>query len=80
MREQLSVAYGGTNATYDAEGRLVQVAFGGGVAATYEYNAEGRRVKRTEVSSGNVTYFVYDAGERLQSSGNSTGQHPLVVK
>lgn len=56
---QLTVANGGTNAFFDAEGRLVQVVLGA-VAATYVYDAEDRRVKRTD-SGGNATYYVYNA-------------------
>ncbi len=63
---QLSLSYGGTNATFDAEGRLVQVAFGA-VVATYDYDAEGRRVKRTD-ASGVATYYVYDADGQLMAA------------
>src|SRR6266498_778686 len=70
---QLSLSYGGTNATFDAEGRLVQVAFGA-VVATYDYDAEGRRVKRTD-ASGVATYYVYDADGQLMAEygGAATG-------
>lgn len=61
---QLSLSVG-TNATFDAEGRLVQVA-SGGVVATYDYDAEGRRVKRTD-AGGNATYYVHDADGQLMA-------------
>jgi RHS repeat-associated protein len=78
-QRQLSLTYGGPNATYDAEGRLVEVAFGG-VVATYEYDAEGRRVKRTN-ASGVATYYIYDADGQLMAEygGASTGSGTQYV-
>ena len=72
-QRQLSLAYSGTNAVYDAEGRLAQVAFGA-VVATYDYDAEGRRVKRTD-AGGAATYYVYDSEGQLMAEygGTATG-------
>ncbi len=72
-QQQLSISYGGTNAAYDAEGRLAQVTLGV-VVATYDYDAEGRRVKRTD-ANGVATYYVYDADGQLMAEygGAATG-------
>ncbi len=48
----------------------MQVSFGGIVAA-YDYDAEGRRVKRTDVG-GSATYYVYDADGQLMAEYGGT--------
>src|SRR5262249_18444811 len=78
---QLSISSGGTNAAYDAEGRLVQVTVGSTAMATYDYDAEGRRVKRTDANSL-ATYYVYDADGQLMAeyggTASATGTHYVV--
>ena len=65
----------GTNATYDAENRLVKVDQSGATVVTYDYDADGRRVKRT--NAGNVaTWYVYDADGQLMAEYGGTGITP----
>jgi YD repeat-containing protein len=49
--------------TYDAENRQVTVTNAQSVTATYAYDGDGRRVKKTV--NGNTTTFVYDAAGQL---------------
>ncbi|MFN0100996.1 MAG: RHS repeat domain-containing protein [Bryobacteraceae bacterium] len=56
---------GAQTASYDAEGRVSQIS-GGGVSATYTYDAGGRRVKR-EVGGSPTVYYVYGAGGELMA-------------
>ncbi|MGJ5814500.1 RHS repeat domain-containing protein [Paludibaculum fermentans] len=79
-QQQLS-ASPGTVASYDAEDRLSMVTWTGGGTAIYDYDAEGRRVRRTV--SGVTTYFVYDANGQLMAEYNGTGtttgtQYPVA--
>jgi RHS repeat-associated protein len=69
---QLSISAGGTNATYDAENRLVKVDVGGATLVAYDYDADGRRVKRTD-ANGVATWYVYDAeGQLMAEYGGTT--------
>jgi len=70
--------------TYDAENR--QVSYNAGMAslnATYEYDGDGRRVKKLQ--DGITTVFVYDAQGRLaaeystQPSTNTSGTRYLTA-
>ena len=56
------------HARYDAEGRIVSM---NGGAATYEYDAEGNRVRKT-VSGASVDY-IYDLAGRQIAEINSSG-------
>jgi RHS repeat-associated protein len=69
---QLSISAGGTNATYDAEDRLVKVDVGGTTLVAYDYDADGRRVKRTD-ANGVATWYVYDAKGQLMAEYGGTG-------
>ena len=53
---------------YDAENRLSSVTIPGSGSATYLYDGEGRRVKKTWTAAGGAaqdTYFVYDIAGNL---------------
>jgi RHS repeat-associated protein len=69
---------GGATARYDGEGRLVEAMFPwgtGAVTTSYVYDAEGRRVKKTNPSIGTVVY-VYDAFGQLAAehgAGSTAG-------
>ncbi|MBL8240508.1 MAG: RHS repeat protein, partial [Bryobacterales bacterium] len=69
---------GGATAGYDGEGRLVEAMFPWGtgpVTTLYVYDAEGRRVKKTNPSIGTVVY-VYDAFGQLAAehgAGSTAG-------
>jgi RHS repeat-associated protein len=73
---QLSLGAAGVKASYDAEGRMTEVKSGTTLLTSYEYDADGRRVKRI-VGSGETavaTYYVYDADGQLMSEyGGSDG-------
>jgi RHS repeat-associated protein len=55
--------------TWDAEGRMVTAAASGGSTTSFEYDGEGRRVRKTTGSV--VSRFVYDAfgGLALEDGG-----------
>jgi len=59
---------------YDAEGKVRTVASAMNGSASYEYDGDGRRVKKT-VNGNVVTTFAYDAFGRLAAEygGSSTG-------
>lgn len=66
---------GGATARYDGEGRLVEAMFPwgtGAVTTSYVYDAEGRRVKKTNPSIGTVVY-VYDAFGQLAAEHGAGG-------
>jgi RHS repeat-associated protein len=69
---------GGATAGYDGEGRLVEAMFPwgtGAVTTSYVYDAEGRRVKKTNPSIGTVVH-VYDAFGQLAAehgAGSTAG-------
>jgi RHS repeat-associated protein len=55
--------------TYDAENRIIQVD--GGSTASYVYDAEGRRVRKT-VGGSSVDY-LYDLADRQITEASSSG-------
>lgn len=59
-----------TTYTWDFENRLTQVTTPGGLTVNYEYDALGRRVRRS-TSSGASLKFVYDGQEVVQDLDNS---------
>jgi RHS repeat-associated protein len=58
----LTQAPGGVSYSYDAENRLTN--FGNGTA-TYAYDGDGRRVKKTVQSANTTTVFVYNVQGQL---------------
>ncbi len=60
----------GTTASYDAEGRVSKIEAGGSTVATYEYDADGRRVKKTVGAT--TTYYVYSADGQLMAEYGGT--------
>ncbi len=63
--------------TWDYENRLKQASVSGGVTVNYSYDALGRRIERTSISSGLVR-FVYDGADvlrELDGSGNTIADY-----
>jgi RHS repeat-associated protein len=55
----------GRTFVYDAENKQVSVSDGGGAVGQYWYDGDGKRVKKWDRDSGEVTIFVYDAAGKL---------------
>ncbi len=62
----------GTVASYDGENRMSQIKIGGAEAASYTYDAEGRRVAKT--AGGVTTYYFYDAAGQLMAEYGGPAQ------
>jgi RHS repeat-associated protein len=73
------------HATYDAENRMKTMSLANGDQATYDYDGDGRRVKKSVTPSGAgviTTVFVYDPMGQLTSefgSTNDTGTRYLTA-
>jgi RHS repeat-associated protein len=63
--------HGGWTLAYDAEGRIKAATPSSGNAATYEYDGDGRRVKKTVGST--ATWFVYDVTGQLAAEYTVAG-------
>ena len=64
---------GVTQYTYDSESRIISAANNvTGVTASYEYDAEGRRIRKT-TSNGGTVDFLYDLGGHEISQITSAG-------
>ena len=57
--------------TYDAENRQLTYSNGGGQAASYDYDGEGRRVRKT--TPAGTTVYVYDAAGELATEMDPPG-------
>ena len=57
--------------TYDAENRQLTYSNGGGQAASYDYDGEGRRVRKT--TPAGTTVYVYDAAGELATEMDPAG-------
>ena len=73
------------HATYDAENRMKTMSLASGDQATYDYDGDGRRVKKTVTPSGAAaitTVFVYDPMGQLTAefgSANDAGTRYLTA-
>ena len=56
---------------YDSENRLVTVRSGASVIAEYQYDGEGRRIKK--VANGETTYYAYGTGLNVLTELNGQG-------
>jgi YD repeat-containing protein len=63
--------HGGWTLAYDAEGRIKTATPSSGNAATYEYDADGRRVKK--IVGSTATWFVYDVSGQLAAEYTAAG-------
>ena len=62
----------GTQYTFDARHRLIQISQGVVIVASFQYDAFGRRIGRTD-ASGVTTAYLYDGSDAVQEvSGGST--------
>lgn len=59
--------------TYDGENKQTEVRNSGGVIGQYMYDGDGKRVKKTVPSTGEVTIFVYDV------TGKLVGEYSTIV-
>jgi len=62
---------GATTYTYDSENRIISATNGSG-SSSYEYDASGRRIRKTTPSGGTVD-FLYDLGGHEISQVTSSG-------
>lgn len=60
--------------TYDAENRQLTFSNGGAQAAAYDYDGEGRRVRKTTPLG--TTVYVYDAQGQLAAEIDPAGSNP----
>ncbi|HEX6041486.1 RHS repeat-associated core domain-containing protein [Longimicrobium sp.] len=59
--------------TWNSLGQLTGVSRTGAASVTYAYDGFGRRVKRTDASTGAVTHFIYDGDDlalEVDGAGN----------
>lgn len=69
-RTSVTTSDGTEGYSYDAVGRLTQVAYPGGSTTSYTYDKAGNRL--TETTGGNTTNYIYDAAGQLTSAGSKS--------
>jgi RHS repeat-associated protein len=62
--------------TYDGENKQVSVTSGGGTIGQYQYDGDGKRVKKYNTSTNDNTIFVYDAAGVLIEEYSTSNPNP----
>jgi RHS repeat-associated protein len=67
---------------WDAENRLIEVLDVSGQSAvslvTYAYDSRSRRIRRTDVAAGTITWYLYD-GWNVVAEYTDDGEEPLAL-